>query len=360
MRGDFFDLGSGDHSMSELGEYAFHSALVRLLNSDSVRRVGDDCGVVPLDDEWSLLVNVDRLSMRVEPSGRARLCVAQMLSDVVCMGGRPEACLVAVGAPRTHSARDLLRLIDEIRKEAHTYGCSLIGGDTKEAPQFSLVGVAVGRALTRELVRRTGGRPGMLIGVTSTGGQQWGLRWARALAIHFGIDLQPDVQEIYEAAEYGLRLPVAESRAVLATGLVRAGVDLSDGLGGGLDALSTGSKCGVRLQVDALHELVAPEVEAVAHPLRVDPTAFALAPGYDWENLYAIEASGAADVLSAVARTGGAFTIIGELTEGPNAILGDRVIPLKELPADRKFDQRYAWEERFGAWRASVSYLFPA
>lgn len=347
----FADQANEGRPLTGVGEYGLHVLLQAMLNVDGMRNVGDDCAVYGLAGGEVLLVNVDRLASNVEEYNRARLCVAQTLSDIICMGGTPEMFLVALTLPRDTSLSGFRALMSALRQELASHGVTLVGGDTKEGPAFHMVGVGLGRARAAQLVRRVGARPGMMIGVTSTAGRRWGLRWANAVIRELGLAVPERLAAQCSAADRVIQLPKEESMAAISTGYVRAGLDLSDGIGGGLRILARES--GVGLQIDRTHlqRLVDPRLMPLASALGLPIECFALSPGYDWENMYVVEEQGLAAVIDAVASAGGGFSVIGRVTSPPEIRIDGMAVGVGDLPADEKFASGYAWEDRFGAWR---------
>jgi thiamine-monophosphate kinase len=347
----------GEGRLTDIGEYQAHMLLESLLNSDR-REIGDDCAVYDLTDGNVLLVNVDRLALNVEAYNRARLCVAQTFSDIICMGGIPEALLVALTLPRDTKIRDFKELMLNLRTEVESYGARLIGGDTKEGSYFHLVGVGIGKARRAALVRRIGARPGMLLGVTSTAGRKWGLRWANAVIRELAIAVPDETSALCREADKVIRLPAYESQAVISTGHVRAGLDLSDGVGGGLRIIARASDVGVDLDWSSLTGLVDERLTPVADQLGLPLCCFSLSPGYNWENMYVVDDGSAAAVAAAAESAGGSFTIIGSTSERPGIRLGGIALDEVRLSADEKFVASHTWEDRFTAWVRNCRDIF--
>ena len=341
----------GGELLTDVGEYHVHELIENLINGEGPRVIGDDCAVYELDDRESLLLNMDRLPLNVETYNRARLCVAQTLSDIFCMGGRPCSFMVALTLPRGTTLAAVETLMADLSAELARYDVRLVGGDTKEGQAFHMVGFALGRAASDRLVRRTGARPGMVVGVTSAKAKHWGLRWANALIRELDLSVPPATEALCRSADEVIELPEAESRAAIDTGRVRAGLDLSDGVGGGVRILARASAAKMVLDGGALATLPDQRLRPVAEALELPLAAFALSPGYDWENMYVVDADGVGDVVDSVASVGGRFTVIGRIGEGRGVELDGLAIDEKRLPVDEKFARDYVWEQRFSAWR---------
>lgn len=344
--------------LTDLGEYGLHALLEGLINTDEKRNIGDDCAVIPLAGDEVLLVNIDRLALNVEQYNWARLGVAQTLSDIICMGGRPEAFLVALTLPREFEVASFQSYIESLRNELASYGCTLIGGDTKEGQNFQIVGVGIGRGDAAKLVRRIGAEPGMLLGVTSTGARPWGLRWANAVIRELSLKVSPELVHLCRNEDEVIRLPMAESTAVINTGLIRAGLDLSDGIGGALRILSRASKVGINLSRAALRSLVDPRVQEASAAMGLPVECFSLSPGYNWENMYVFASEDAQLLQRTVADAGGRLTVIGEVDSSMKICIEGSEVSTRMLPADEKFARDYSWNNRFGIWRDNCIKIF--
>ncbi|WP_454195755.1 thiamine-phosphate kinase [Nocardia sp. Marseille-Q1738] len=344
-------------SLDKLGEYALHGEIARVLNNGPGRRVvGDDSAVltIPVADDTRLLVSTDRLASGVAPGLRARLLVTQTLSDIICMGGYPLGMLLAIQVPRDFDPATVLTLVESVDQNCRQYGCSLVGGDTKEGDTFSAVGVGFGTARADKVVRRVRVEPGDLIGVTLANGNKWGRRWANHLVNHFSLDLELDVRQILADSDNEFSLPVAESRTLIERDFAVAGLDLSDGIGSSLRILAEANGIGFDLQSKSLDELIDPAVAPVADALDIHTRCFALTPGYMWNNMYAVRAADA-DAARACARAaGGDFVIIAEATDKTGEVLYDgSASGAVAAASDEKF-RAWAWSDRTEWWLNSM------
>ncbi|MFC5746915.1 AIR synthase related protein [Actinomadura rugatobispora] len=342
-------------SLAELGEYALHAQIAAILNtSSSGRLVGDDAAILPLgdgSDPLRLIVSVDRLAQNAAPGVRARLLVTQTLSDVICTGGTPLAMLLAVQVERHTDPAEVVDLVESVEAVCREYGCHLVGGDTKEGDAFSAVGVGLGTAQASRVIRRVPVVPGDLVGVTLAGGRRWGRRWGHHLVEHFALPVGEGVRALLAASEDDIMLPVAETAALLASG-VTAGLDLSDGLGASLRILATANSVGFTVLPDALDEIVdEAAVAPVAAHLGIRTRAFAMSPGYVWNNMYAVPAERAEQARAAARRAGGDFVVVARARPGPPEVRygDDDAGALIEAASDEKF-RRWAWSDRTEHW----------
>jgi thiamine-monophosphate kinase len=339
--------------LTDLGEYELHDLIAATLN-DNGRVIGDDAAVVApnLRAGEMLLVSTDRLAAGVPPQLRARLLTVQALSDIVCMGGRPLAMVVAVQIPRDHDTAELVDFLRQMRDEARSYGCDLVGGDTKEGATFSAVATALGAAAAGDVIRRTGARPGDIAAVTMCGNRRWGARWAYHLARTYDLPLAPSLTQALRDADINFSFPIRESLALAATGAVTAGLDLSDGLGAGLKILGRASEVGFSINPHNVRELVDPALAPVCDLLRLPLDALAWSPGYMWENLYTIHRDRWAQAEAAVAEAGGRLLPIGSVVDGGKGTDGVED-DLLDIASDEKF-RVWAWEDRTKYWLERV------
>jgi thiamine-monophosphate kinase len=340
--------------LTDLGEYAVHDLIARTLNdSQAGRVVGDDAAVVELGAGPTdvLLISTDRLAGGVPAPMRARLLTVQTLSDLMCMGGRPLAMVVAVQIPRDEGVDQLIELLGQLRDEARIYGCEVVGGDTKEGPDFTIVGTGVALAKPAEVIRRTGAGKGDVVAVTLRSGHRWGARWAYHLARTYGLSLPEDVLGALAHADLHFGFPAHESRALSSARVASAGLDLSDGLGAGIKILGRASNVCVSIDHAAVRELIDPALAIVTGPLELPLEALVWSPGYMWENLYTIPANRWEDAVTAVRGAGGELAAIGEVTD--DSAMDPSDDRLCTIASDEKF-RRWAWEDRTRHWLEGV------
>jgi thiamine-monophosphate kinase len=220
---------------------------------------------------------------------------AANLSDINAMGGRACALTVALAAPADLAVEWALGLADGIAAEAALVDASVVGGDLTGADQV-MVAVTVLGHVDGEPVRRSGARPGDLVGLA--GRQGWaagglavlgrGFRSPRAL-----VDAYRRPEPPYAAG--------AEALGLGATAMV----DVSDGLVADLGHVATASNVAVDIETRAF-ELPEP-LQAVGAALGADPMQFVLGGGDD----HAIVAT-----FPAGTSLPAGWTVIGSVAEG--------------------------------------------
>ena len=226
----------------------------------------------------------------------ARKLLRVNLSDLAAKGATPLGYLLTVSAPRGTDESWFARFTAGLAQDQKTFAISLFGGDTTSTPgPFSLTVTAIGHVATGEMVRRAGARPGDELWVTGTiGDGALGLRALRG-------EIADPLGQL--AARY--RLP--QPRLGLVTPvLVRAAMDVSDGLVQDLGHLCAASAVGAVIDADLVPRTVS------------DPAwlATCLTGGDDYELLMAVDPAASPTLQARAAQLGIAVTRIGKFEPG--------------------------------------------
>ena len=122
---------------------------------------GDDAGVYRLGDDTALVLTVDFFPPIVDdPLSFGAIAVANSLSDIYAMGGKPLLGLNIVGFP-VELPKDILgKILKGGQSKAEEAGCFIIGGHTVDdrEPKYGLA--AVGLVEPGKQITNAGARPG--------------------------------------------------------------------------------------------------------------------------------------------------------------------------------------------------------
>ncbi len=219
--------------LSKIGEFGLIELLKKYKGSGAsvVKGIGDDTAVVPLDAKHYLLLTTDMLmeGVHFKHNAAPRLighkALACSISDIAAMGGRPRYALVSLGVPGNLSwdfVRDLYQGMDTL---ARKFGVAIVGGDTIKSAKIVINVVLTGEINKKDVVYRSGARPGDLIFVTGPLG--------RSLPTGWHLKFIPRVKE----SQYLVRRVKPTSM-----------IDISDGLAADLGHILEESKVGAVLE----------------------------------------------------------------------------------------------------------------
>jgi thiamine-monophosphate kinase len=245
------------------------------------------------------------------PEDVAWKLVAVNLSDLAAKGARPVGVLL--GFTLGEAAWDKA-FAEGLAAVLTAFGVPLLGGDTVSAPARVLGLTAIGRA-TGAVPARSGARPGDLLWVSGTIGDAG----AGLAALRRG-EASPFVER------YRNPRPRLEAGERLAP-LVRAMMDVSDGLLIDASRLAAASECGVEIELDSI-----PLSQGFPGTALEAATA-----GDDYELLFASAPGSAPAMLALGEEIGLPFSRIGRCVAGAGLTLTERgkAVP---LPAKLGFE----------------------
>jgi thiamine-monophosphate kinase len=225
---------------------------------------------------------------------------------------------MAVGIPRDADVAFALDVVRGCNACCTQNGTMLIGGDTDEHDELTIVGTAIGRVQQDKMLTRAGAKPGNAVCVTG------GLGLAAA-GVRMLLDSRYANHSLREPALKKLFEPqprIAYGQALAASGAVTALIDTSDGLSLSLYELSTASSCGFCLLAADLP--VSDAAKSVSRD-RSDELMLAIYRGGDYELLFTAKR----ERLDAISIP---YTIIGSVTESGMQLDVDGVV--QELEAE--------------------------
>lgn len=212
-------------------------------------RIGDDAAVV--DNQVfttdMLVENVD--FTRATPLRFvARKSLAVNLSDIAAMGAKAELALLSLALPEW--AREHVdELLTAYAGAAKEHGIEIIGGDFSRAEKLTISVTAIGRIVTRPLMRGGAKRGDRIYLSRPVGGAAAGLKL---------LEKSTDSYAEREFVESAIRRQLdpepelALGLALAAIGEVTSCIDVSDGLSTDLHHLCDASNCGAEVEKERI------------------------------------------------------------------------------------------------------------
>jgi thiamine-monophosphate kinase len=213
---------------------------------DGYLPIGDDVALIPPGRRGeSVVLKCDMLVARTDvPPGMSwemasRKAVAMCVSDFAAKGARPSAFMVSLGLPRGTREEKVVELASGLLEASREWDVRLVGGDTGEADDLIIDCTMAGFA--KQVVTRTGARPGEYVVTSGTFGQT-----AAGLRILLeGAKAEPGFRKEALSSVY---LPEPRLGVGLAVSRhLSASIDSSDGLAISLHTISEMSGVGIRL-----------------------------------------------------------------------------------------------------------------
>ncbi len=195
-----------------LGEFGLIERIKKQVRTDNsvIKGIGDDCAVLKSGPDKFLLYTCDMIVEGVDFTKRddrklvGRKALAICLSDIAACGGIPQHALVTLGLPSQTRVEDIDRIYQGLNKIAGEFKVNIVGGDISKASRLTIDVSLLGEVEKKNLVLRSGAKPGDIIFVTgSFGGSIKGKhlsfvpRWeeSRYLVNNFRINSMIDVSD---------------------------------------------------------------------------------------------------------------------------------------------------------------------
>jgi thiamine-monophosphate kinase len=255
--------------------------------------IGDDCAVLDLDGQRSLLVTTDLLVERVHylrdaitPWQLGWKAMAVNISDIAAMGGTPRAAFAAAGLAAGVELGFIEGLRDGMLACAEQYGVDLLGGDTSRAPRDGVLCLTLlGSAPSEQVVLRSGARPGDVAFLGGPVGLSAAGLWLLTQGAERGARLPADLRERLLRAHLEPRPQVALGRWLAERGLATAMMDVSDGVLQDLGQICRASGVGALVAGEVM-PVERALVQASALGCSDEPWRLALSGGEDYVLLF--------------------------------------------------------------------------
>ena len=242
-------------------------------------RIGDDAAVIG-DQVWTTDMLVEDIDFTRATPIRfvARKSLAVNLSDLAAMGAQPQFALLSLALPEWVNAEEMLIAYAEAAKE---HAIEIVGGDLSRAEKLTINVTAVGRVLTRPLLRSGAKRGDRVYLSRPIGGAAAGLQlldvegssYAEKEFIKSAVRRQVDPEP-----------EVALGMALAKLDKVTACIDVSDGLSTDLNHLCEASNCGAEIEKERIP--IFSDLQAHARALKIDVREAVLNGGEEYALLF--------------------------------------------------------------------------
>ncbi|MDP8237815.1 MAG: thiamine-phosphate kinase [Candidatus Hatepunaea meridiana] len=284
--------------VSDIGE----SGLIRLTGHFNLNRperiitgIGDDCAVIRNNEGKLQLLTTDVmidgvhfLRDRHKPQALGEKLLAISLSDIAAMGGEPREAIICAMLTADLEVNWLEDFYTGLNDIAKRYNVNIVGGDTSQHPdRLTFALTLTGIVEEKNVIHRSGGKPGDLIFVSGTiGNSDAGLQIIK--------NKTADISE--EHLEFLINScirtePRVELGQVLSkSGVVTAMTDISDGLAVDLPNICRAGGTGSELIVEYIP--ISSALKDFCKSQNESPIEFALKSGGDYELLWTINPNG--------------------------------------------------------------------
>ena len=330
-------------TVRDVGERALISRITSRLTQQPwvVVGPGDDAAVIEPEPRTLDVLTTDALvenahfDRRFCPAlGIGHKALAVNLSDLAAMGATPRAALLSLVLPDGLPLDDIDAILEGMTSLAERHRCAIIGGNITRSPSprsgtegpLVIDVTAIGSVAPRNILKRSGARPGDEIYLTGSVGA--GVVGLRSLQEGAG-----GADEPLAACQKRYLMPEPRVRVGMLLGSNRAAtacMDLSDGLADAIRQVASASDVGMTIDLEAL------PVDACVRQWHAqrgkDPLVEAVAGGDDYELLFTSPPTRRGR-LRTVARQCGdvAITKIGTVTKSRDLVLrtpgGNRELP---------------------------------
>lgn len=288
--------------ISEIGEFGLIDRLTKdlpIVNTSTLRGVGDDCAVMEYKDTEVLVstdllvegIHFDLTYVPLKHLGYKSAIVN--FSDVYAMNGHPRQITVSLAISKRFTVEHIEELYSGIRLACEIYGVDLVGGDTTTSRSGLVISITViGDAPKDRVIYRSGAKDTDLICVSGDlGAAYMGLQLLeREKVASAG---QTDFQPQFGGKEYLIERQLKpEARRDVIENLAKHGIlptammDISDGLSSELLHICKASDVGCRVYEDRIP--IDYQTALMAEELNMNLVTAAMNGGEDYELLFTV------------------------------------------------------------------------
>ncbi len=292
--------------------------------------IGDDCAVIPVSAEKSLLVTGDMLlagrhflADHIPPRALGHKSLAVNLSDIAAMGGQPLYVFLSLALPAATPVNWLDEFMAGFSALAVQHGIILMGGDTCRSENITINVTVIGEAHPAQIKYRHTARFGDVICVTGKLGDSGaGLHTVlkqNCLGLHVPLKEEYISTLNFEGylihQHYYPQPHLAQGQFLAGYNAVHAMIDISDGLASDLTHIIKASQTGARIDIEALP--LSFELNTFAQAYDFPAESLALTAGEDYCLLVTVAADAYVKISTQYTKTFGQLLHkIGEITAG--------------------------------------------
>lgn len=304
-------------SISQLGEFGLISLINKKfsnLSHSEVEGIGDDCAVIALDSNRSLVVTTDILVEgkhflldKISPFELGYKSLAVNISDVAAMGAKPYISFLSLALPSEVNSEWITEFMNGYHSLSTKHNIPLVGGDTTSANSGSLTisVTAMGIIDNKNIKRRSGACLGDLVVVNSLLGDS-------ALALSLILKGE-NISETLFLAHNMPEPKVIEGQFLGSEIGVTSMMDISDGIASDIEHICSLSNLGAEINIDKLP--ISNELATICKNRDWAITDFALCGGEDYSLLMTIKEELFSDISERYnATTGDKLYVIGKMT----------------------------------------------
>jgi len=310
----------------ELGERKIIEIFAEEFKKNKCRKlvlgIGDDAAVLKLNKEVFLVASCDavyqktHIAKEMTPEQIGKYAVNTTLSDIAAMGAFPLGLLFSFGLPRNLGEDFVKKIALAIRKECEKYNICVLGGDTKESSEITIIGSALGIAKNGRWLEKKGAKIGDAICVTGAIG---------SAAAGFYCLIKSGSVKIPEKIKKQFIKTAFEPKAKIKEGLIlskyaSACTDISDGLAFSLHEIATAGNVGFKLYESKLP--VSKYVKIISSQLNLPINELTLHKGGDYELLFTAKKENVEKIRKETQKIGAEIYEIGVIAKKGCKIVG--------------------------------------
>jgi thiamine-monophosphate kinase len=282
-------------TLGDVGEFGFIKRVREAMKTSDpsiLQGIGDDAAIFKPSAGCEMVFTTDMLVEGrhfdfkfTTPWQLGAKTMAVNISDCSAMGAKPTVAVVSIGMPASFPMADLEAFYDGLKSWGESYGAQIVGGDTVGSDKFVVNLALIGEVEKGNALKRSTAKVGDALLVTGSLGDSAAGLFALQHPSKKGEETAPLLVKRHLTP-----VPRFNVGRVLSTNkLATSAIDISDGLSSEVHHLCEESGVGAEV-----HEEAIPLSDSLRHYCemnQLDPLAFALHGGEDYELLFTVPVS---------------------------------------------------------------------